>query len=334
MGIKKQLQGHGDPLLLEVVTRQEKTLASKHEHELYRDEAPELDVKDEVGVRGVGERNFCTGDPLLKESQRYHEAEHDHVAEGAHKLAINESLLKRHKRDSLTDAYSGALFDPILQEYVIPYATLSQLKAFEEDMEKKRLIFREMSLSKRHISSSLFSSHTGVLFDPVLQEYVLLKASLSEMKALEEDIKKKRMLFHEMSMRKRKNLSSLELFCDPLVHSYRMKELLFKRTTKTNSSRRHVKMDETKDELHSKHCNLNAGGPRLTESDDDPRKKMVPVPATLSEYRKLNAGDDLFTATMGYADATKLKTGTPKAALPCKYRKMNAGDPIQMAMME
>lgn len=48
MGVKKQLCGHGDPLLTEVVSGLEATLSSIHE-------------EDGEGTRGVGERSFSKG---------------------------------------------------------------------------------------------------------------------------------------------------------------------------------------------------------------------------------------------------------------------------------
>ena len=48
MGVKKQLRGHGDPLLTEVVAGLEETLSSIHE-------------ENGKGARGVGERTLSKG---------------------------------------------------------------------------------------------------------------------------------------------------------------------------------------------------------------------------------------------------------------------------------
>lgn len=139
MGVKKQLHGHGDPLLMEVVKGLKDTL---HEHQHHEE-------TEESAVRGVGERTFSgkgelmpnrvvlanlrmliwlvthhslnatlglvprasyVADALLQETGRYHQAENDH--QEALKLA---SFLRRNKHTSLFDPNSGALFDPIIE---------------------------------------------------------------------------------------------------------------------------------------------------------------------------------------------------------------------------
>ena len=82
MVIDKRLQGHGDALFVEFMTSLDKTLTTIHEHESHHDDddAPELVHKyapaKALGTRGVGERRFCSGDPLLKASERYHRGLH------------------------------------------------------------------------------------------------------------------------------------------------------------------------------------------------------------------------------------------------------------------
>ncbi|KAL7541442.1 hypothetical protein ACHAXR_010935 [Thalassiosira sp. AJA248-18] len=247
MGIKNP-RVHGDPLLMEVVAGLEDTLASIH-----------IQEGKNLGSRGVGERTFCKGDSLLREAERYHHAEHDRHE--ASQLALH---LKRVKHNSLFD-HRNALFDPILEEYVLPKQTLIQLKVLERDIADGGIAPRE-DLLKRHKNNSLFSSHSGAMFDPVLQEYILPSTTMLELKALKEDMIKKRHLFNEMNMRREHNLQSYELFCDPLVHSSRMRELIFKGSSPSSPKRA--------------------------------ADKIAPSEAVLSEYRKLNAGDDLFNATM------------------------------------
>lgn len=58
MGVKKQLQGHGDPLLMEVVAGLEEMITSNHNE------------KQSGGVRGVGERTFSQGASSFSESMR------------------------------------------------------------------------------------------------------------------------------------------------------------------------------------------------------------------------------------------------------------------------
>eukprot|EP01083_Nonionella_stella_P014436 40549_1 len=116
MGVKKQLYGHGDPLLMEVVAGLEET------NSIFQEEKPV------GGIRGVGERTFSKGDSLLKETERYHEA-HDH-----HEVIKLATFLRRSKENSLFAPNSQALFDPILEEYILPHSLLMELKAFEEDI--------------------------------------------------------------------------------------------------------------------------------------------------------------------------------------------------------
>ena len=51
MGVKKQLHGHGDPLLMEVFHGLEETLSSGHD--------------EKTPLRGVGERTFSKGAYLV-----------------------------------------------------------------------------------------------------------------------------------------------------------------------------------------------------------------------------------------------------------------------------
>jgi hypothetical protein len=172
---------------------------------------PELETKTEENkTAGKNALDPYQGDPLFKEAQRYH-AETDHVAKVAQNIALHERVLKRDKHTSLFGSYSGATYDPILHEFVVPKSALSELKAIETDIENKRGLFREMSVRKRH------------------------------------------------------NLDEQELYCDPLVHKYRMKALMFDR------------------------------GPKKPLQDH----RDI---ATKSIYRKLNKGDPLFTAATQYPD--------------------------------
>lgn len=164
---------------------------------------------------------------------------------------------------SLKDPYADALFDPILEEYILPLKTLMELKALEKNIAEGQVAPLEHLLKRTKIDSLL--SSPGATYDPVLQEYVLPNTTMMELKALKEDMIKKRNIFHEFQCRKENNLQNYELFCDPLVHTYRMRDLLFKGNTGTP-------VDAFK----------------ATQSK-----------AVLSKYRKLNAGDDLVKATMG-----------------------------------
>ena len=338
MAIQKQLKGHGDPLLLEVVAGLEKTLSS------LRENTPELvDKAESHGVRGLGERTFSTGDPLLHESERYHQAELDHAIPC--QVALHEGLLKRRKNDSLFTSHSEVFFDPILQEYVIPRTSITAIKAFEEDMVKKSRLFREMSTRKQNILThhtvgphenllkrdkynSLFSSHSGAFYDPILHEYILPEASVNELKVLGEDIVKKRQLFREMSVRKRRNLSEQELLCDPLVHPYRLRELMFR------SASAHLNRLPATIVMKSEDA-PEVGDPLFIASKKYPGKKLASVPAVPTKYRKLNAGDPLFSSSKKYHEAVMHKKyTTPGAAVPCEYRKVNAGDPLLRAVME
>ena len=230
MVVHNVLQGHGDPLLLEVVVGLEEMLH------------PELKAKDnaaskEQGTVGLGERHGGIGDPLFKEAERYHQAENDHVAEVAEHVALHSRILKRDKNTSLFSNYSGTTYDPILHELVLPKTTLTELKALEADIDNKRGIFREMS------------------------------------------------------MRKRRNLNEQELYCDPLVNSYRMKALLFGRG---NMKKPHG--DQRDVAIKSTFRKLNKGDPLFTASKKYPVHK--PMPAEECMYRKVHAGDELLEAAM------------------------------------
>ena len=215
MAIKKQVRGHADPLLEEVVCGLEETLKEM------KTTAP----------RGVGERTF-SGDPLLKTVEEYHR--HDHV-DLAHRVAQQEEvLLKRHKKNSLFTTHIEGTYDPILQEYVMPHQTLVALKAFEDDMKKKQALFKEMAERRHNLESpEVMLKHTKrgslhhpeALYDPILHEYVVPKDAKVIVHAVEQDKKNKRQLFREMSMRKRRNLDQREFYCDPLVHVYRANDI-------------------------------------------------------------------------------------------------------------
>lgn len=233
MVVRNVLQGHGDPLLLEVVGGLEKM---KLLH-------PELETKNEStakGTRGLGERHSGIGDPLFKDAEHYHQVENDHVAEVQERVALHERILKREKHNSLAlGACSGAKYDPILREYVLPKAKLAELKAIEADINNKRGIFREMSLRKRH------------------------------------------------------NLNEQELYCDPLVNSYRMKALMFGRgnTKKPLEANGDIA-------VHSTFRKLNKGDPLFTATNmQQVQKSLEAVECT---YRKINGGDELLNAMMNH----------------------------------
>jgi hypothetical protein len=326
MGVTKQTKRHGDPLLLEVVKGLEKTLSC-----LQEEKEPRL-----VAVRGVGERHLQHGDPLLTESVRYHQSEHDRVEVKARSAAQHESLLKRNKYTSLFDSADGAIYDPILQEYVIPHSSLDMLKALEEDIGHKCKLFRELSerkkenllrhgvaphesLLKRTKGNSLFASHCGAFYDPILQEYMIPRASASELHALKEDIAKKYMLFLEMSARKRKNLDDNELYCDQLVHRYRIQDIMLRGKNKT--------LEPTTFAVKSKFRKLAQGDPLLAATLTT--KHKVEVPAVPCAYRKLNKGDPMLKDVQAYHVKTNAKT-----AVPCFYREVHVGGPLLVATME
>lgn len=124
-------------------------------------------------------------------------------------------------------------------------------------------------LLKRNKNNSLFSSNSGAMYDPILHEFVLPRTSMLELKALKEDMLKKRQLFIEMKIRRDHNLEFYELYCDPLVNSYRMRDLMFKGSTKSHT-------------------------------DTTYKKDKAMTEATVSTPRKLNQGDDLLRAFMDY----------------------------------
>ena len=200
------------------------------------------------------------GDVLFTEVERYHEA-----AEVS-KLA---SCLRRTKDNSLFGPFSEALFDPILEEYVVPHDMLMKIKVHDDMVAYHGEDVVREDLLKRTNNNSLFSSNSGAMYDPILHEYILPSTKIEELKALKEDMLKKRQLFIEMKMRRDHNLEFYELYCDPLVNSYRMRDLMFKGSTKS-----HTDTTSTKDKV-------------MTE-------------ATVSKPRKLNQGDDLLRAFMDY----------------------------------
>ena len=192
-------------------------------------------------------------------STRHHQQD-DHDAS---KLAI---CLRRNKANSLFSPYSEALFDQLLEEYIIPAEVLFELNNYK-DAKDHQVVVRD-DLLKRHKEGSLFSSRSGAMYDPVLHEYILPTTSMLGLKALRDDMLKKRELFNEMKIRRDQNLRDYELYCDPLVHTYRRKELLFK-------------------------------------PSPPPHIEMINLDATPSTYRKLNQGDDLLQAFMNYNVTTE-----------------------------
>ena len=143
----------------------------------------------------------------------------------------------------------------------------------EKDIADGRTIKPHEELLKRQKNDSLFSSHSGAMYDPILNEYVLPTTSMMELRALKEDMVKKHHLFDEMKTRRDHNLESYEILCDPLVNSYRRRELLLKG-------------------IHAP----------VICSDC---KVSTTIPASPSTYRKLAQGDDLFNAFMKYEVATE-----------------------------
>ncbi|KAL3799270.1 hypothetical protein HJC23_012995 [Cyclotella cryptica] len=223
MGVQKVFQYHGDPFLKDVVFGLEKNVN------------PELEIKNDdtttKGTRGLGERHLGNGDPLFKETERYHQAENDHFATPANTVALHESLFKSNKHNSLRAHYAGSSYDPILREYASPKTTLGELKALEADMDNKRRLFREMCARKRH------------------------------------------------------NLDEQELYCDPLVNSYRIKELMFRGTKRSLKAAMDAEMSKYRKRM-------------LAAAKFYPAEEAFPPVACT--YRKLNAGDDLFDAAMEY----------------------------------
>lgn len=152
-------------------------------------------------------------------------------------------------------------------------------------------VARNVALHERFLlrnkRNSLFASHDGITYDPILREYVMPKAQLAELKSLEADIKNKRRIFREMSLRKRNNLYERELYCDPLVNSYRIKALLFERDTLQ------VKRVEAPKSTYRK---LNQGDPLFTAAENFSKANN----AVKCVYRKVNAGDNLLHAIKQY----------------------------------
>lgn len=244
MGVKKQ--GYGDPLLMEVFKGLEETL-STIQYE-----------KKNTATTGCGERTLSKGDPLFSDAQLYHQAEHDE-----HETTTLATCLRR-KKDNSLDMPNDLSFDPLLEEYVIPHSVM-QLKGHKK--AKDGVVCQAdaaADLLLRHKVNSLTSSHAGALYNPVLHEYIIPNNSMLELEALQDDVVKKRQIFNELQSRRDNNLKAQELLCDPLVHSYRMKELLTRRSSPTPIA------------IH---------------------KTTVATPST---YRKLNGGDNLLSAFMEY----------------------------------
>mmetsp|Transcript_14410 Transcript_14410/g.20432 ORF Transcript_14410/g.20432 Transcript_14410/m.20432 type:complete len:283 (-) Transcript_14410:876-1724(-) len=212
----KQLKGLADPLFEEVACGFEETQKDPHM----------------VGVlRSFGDRSF-SGDPLLTGVEQYHQGKRPDLAT---KVALREGLLlKRHKKNSLVASHLEGTYDPILQEYVLPREALGTLIAFEQDIKKKRELFKEMAERRHNLESpEVLLKHTKrgslhrheALYDPILHEYIVPKEAMLTAHAFEQDKKIKRQLFKELSSRKRSNLDQRELLCDPLVHVYRANEV-------------------------------------------------------------------------------------------------------------
>eukprot|EP00581_Thalassiosira_minuscula_P005417 CAMPEP_0183745510 /NCGR_PEP_ID=MMETSP0737-20130205/66281_1 /TAXON_ID=385413 /ORGANISM="Thalassiosira miniscula, Strain CCMP1093" /LENGTH=223 /DNA_ID=CAMNT_0025981185 /DNA_START=564 /DNA_END=1235 /DNA_ORIENTATION=- len=210
------------------------------------------------------------GDSLLAETERYHQQ-----AEEDHHVALNlDQYVRRSKRNSLFDPCSNALFDPVLEEYILPHQLLMHLKAMEESEEKVAL--RE-DLLKRRKNGSLSCPYSGAMFDPVLHEYTLPGTTMLELKALKEDIHKKRQLFNEMQTRREDNLENFGVFCDPLVRTYWMNAILF-------------------------------NNPPEDATTKEVKEKMKSSDGIASTYRKLNRGDDLMKASNEYHKRMALPT--------------------------
>lgn len=260
MAIKKQFYGHGDPLLLAINANLRKAMG---------EDMTELSEKAVVKETNAGEQcvyhKVNAGDALFDEFERYHEAVHRRN-KPCELLEENLMQLKRRKEDSLYSSLSGALYDPILQEYVLP---------------------------------------TG----------------MTEMKALEQDAARKRLLFREMSTRKRKNLLQCEIYCDPLVTSYRVTALMFTRGAKIP-----VKGEEV---TRTKYGKLFQGDPLLDAVVDYEEKKVAPIPTETCKYRKVFHGDPLLNSSDLYHRCMRRKS-----AVPTVYRKINACDELLRAVME
>lgn len=232
----------GDPLMSEVQkyhhdehdwqpTKQLKGLADPLFEEACRLEETEKDPHMVSDLTSFGDRSF-SGDPLLTGVEQYHQGKHPDLAT---KVALQEGLLlKRHKKDSLVASHLEGAYDPILQEYVMPPEALATLTAFEQDIKKKRELFKEMAERRHNLESpEVLLKHTKrgslhhreALYDPILHEYIVPKEAILTAHAFEQDKKNKRQLFKEMSLRKRANLDQREFFCDPLVHVYRANEI-------------------------------------------------------------------------------------------------------------
>ncbi len=232
----------GDPLLSEVQkyhqdehdwhpTKQLRGLADPLFEEACGLEETQKDLHVVGAPRSFGDRSF-SGDPLLTGVEQYHQGKHQDLAT---KVALQEGLLlKRHKKYSLFASHLEGTYDPILQEYVLPREALATLIAFEQDIKKKQELFKEMAERRHNLESpEVLLKHTKrgslhrheALYDPVLHEYVVPKEAVLTAHAFEQDKKKKRQLFKEMSLRKRVNLDEREFFCDPLVHVYRANEI-------------------------------------------------------------------------------------------------------------
>ena len=247
MGIKKQVRYGGDPLLMEVFKGLEETLSTIQ------------DENKNTATIGCGERTLSKADPLFSDAQLYHQAEHDD-----HETTTLANCLRR-KKDNSLDMPNDLSFDPLLEEYVIPHSVMMQLKGSHESVKDGVVCQADAAadLLLRHKKNSLTLSHAGALYNPVLHEYIIPNNSMLGLKALQDDVAKKRQIFNELQLRRDDNLKE-KLLCDPLVHSYRMKELLFRRASPTPMA------------IH---------------------KTTVATPST---YRKLNYGDNLLNAFIEY----------------------------------
>jgi len=148
-----------------------------------------------------------------------------------------------------------------------------------------------------------------------------LPTGITEIKALEQDTARKRLLFREMSTRKRKNLLESEIYCDPLVTSYRVNALMF-----TGGAKIPVKGEEV---TRSQYRKLFQGDPLLDAMMNYKQKKVVSIPVEVCKYRKFIHGDPLQLSSELYHQCMRRKS-----AVPCVYRKISACDELLSAVME
>lgn len=309
MAITKQLRElyHGDPLLMEVIAGLQEVrstmiynlnwapfsdkLTPNFQNHILQRQSPQTEIKRHVPVVGEWERGAyqmvslfipsmifahysilihtpCTdepssGDPLLQESLRHQQQGQDQSE--ALELA---RCLRRDKYTSLFSPYRDLVFDPILEEYVIPDE--QKLLAMLNKAEPKKCgVEMQEGLLKRGKNESLFSPHSEAMYDPILHEYTLPSESMAQLKALQDDIIMKHKLFSEMKMRRSRNLENNGVHCDPLVHVYRITAVLVSQSKCAIPS-----------EVKSSPTALSTG--------------------EFSVYRKPHCGDDLMKASDDY----------------------------------